>query len=87
LPDFDINEMLECLKKLAIYEKEWLLDHTEPDQLFMRIVHLSTDKTLGVRTPQNTKIIAMVNPVMLRAGPISLKCSTDVKKNWPLGHG
>ncbi len=42
-----------------------------------------------MRTPQNTKIIGMVNPVMLHANdrPISLKCSVDVKRNWPLGHG
>ena len=73
--------------KLAVYEKEWLSVSDEPDQFFMRIVHLSTDKTLGVQTPQNTKIVAMVNPVMLRTGSLNLKCSTEVKKNWPLGHG
>lgn len=87
LPEFDKNEMLECAKKFAIHDKAWLLDHKEPDQFFMRIVHLSTDKTLGVRTPQSTKIVAMLNPVMLRSNPVSVKCSTDVKKNWPLGHG
>jgi len=50
---------------------------------------MSTDKTLGVRTPQNTKIVAIVNPVLLMARDeaIALKCSTDVKRNCPIGHG
>jgi len=29
----------------------------------------------------------MLNPVILKAKPISLKCSYNVHKNWPLGHG
>lgn len=87
LPAFDKNELLECAKKLAVFDKNWLLDVQEPDQFFMRIVHFSTDKTLGVRTPQATKIIGMLNPVMLKSSPVSVKCSTEVKKNWPLGHG
>ena len=51
------------------------------------MVHLATDKTLGVRTPHATKILVMLNPVMLKQKPISLKCSYNVNKNWPLGHG
>ena len=51
--------------------------------------HISTDKTLGVRTPQNTKIVAICTPVLVGTNnnPLSLKCSVDVKRNWPLGHG
>ena len=57
--------------------------------MFLRLNHISTDKTLGVRSPQNTKIIVIATPVLDRPNkkPYSLKCSTDVKKNWPLGHG
>mmetsp|Transcript_3925 Transcript_3925/g.4667 ORF Transcript_3925/g.4667 Transcript_3925/m.4667 type:complete len:219 (-) Transcript_3925:112-768(-) len=51
------------------------------------MVHFSTDSTLGVRTPQATKILVMLNPVLLKEKPISLKCSYNVHKNWPLGHG
>ena len=29
----------------------------------------------------------MLNPVLLKHKPISLKCSYNVNKNWPLGHG
>lgn len=51
------------------------------------MVHFSTDKTLGVRTPEATKILVMLNPVMLNQQDLSVKCSYNVNKNWPLGHG
>ena len=51
-------------------------------------MHFSTDKTLGVRTPHNTKIIGVLNPIKESHKPLSLKCNTTVgAKNWPLGHG
>ena len=50
-------------------------------------MHFATDPTLGVRTPHATKVLVMLNPVMLKHKPISLKCSYNVNKNWPLGHG
>lgn len=89
MPTFDLDELALCLKQLALLEKAWLLESQEPDHLFIRLLHMSTDKTLGVRTPQNTKLVAIVNPVLLmdKDSAISLKCSTDVKRNWPLGHG
>ena len=87
MPTFDSNELLECLKTLCVLDKDWIRCTTEPDQFYNRIVHFSTDKTLGVRTPQNTKLLAYVNPILLSHKPISLKCSTNVYKNWPLGHG
>lgn len=87
LPTFDVHEMLECCKQFSNYEKDWLKFSTDPDLFFMRILHMSTDKTLGVRTPQATKLVAILNPVLLKNSPVSVKCSTDIKKNWPLGHG
>lgn len=29
----------------------------------------------------------MLNPLQLKQRSVSVKCSTDVNKNWPLGHG
>lgn len=87
MPLFDKNELLGCIKELVLLDKEWMYANDEPDQFYTRMVHFSTDKTLGVRTPHATKMLAMINPVMLKAKPISLKCSHNVNKNWPLGHG
>lgn len=86
MPTFDASELKSCLGDLLQLDKEWA-HIKQGEQLYTRIVHFSTDKTLGVRTPQNTKIVAMINPIMLSNRPISLKCSHNVFKNWPLGHG
>ena len=34
-------------------------------------------------------MVAICNPVVVNANdrPVSLKCSVDTKRNWPLGHG
>jgi hypothetical protein len=63
LPSFDKKELLDCLKKLVVLDKEWIDWMGEPDQLYSRVLHFSTDKTLGVRTPQFTKIIGLLNPI------------------------
>lgn len=88
MPVFDPNELTECLKKLVCLDKEWINWMNEPDQFYCRLTHFSTDKTLGVRTPHHTKMLAIVNPIQFKQNkPISLKCSTGINKNWPLGHG
>ena len=87
MPSFDTEELLKCIKELAVLDKEWMKIHEDPDQFYTRMVHFSTDKTLGVRTSQATKILVFLNPIMLKQKPITLKCSTSVNKNWPLGHG
>lgn len=87
MPLFDTNELHDCIKKLVTLDRDWIELSKSPDQFYTRMVHFSTDKTLGVRTPQATKILVMLNPVLLNSKPISMKCSTDVNKNWPLGHG
>jgi branched-chain amino acid aminotransferase len=88
MPSFCGDELLNCIKELVKIDKEWLSVVTdEPDQFYARMVHFSTDKTLGVRTSHATKILVMLNPLTLKQRPITLKCSTNVNKNWPLGHG
>ena len=87
MPTFDIDELHECIKELVVLDKDWISVVNDPDQFYSRMVHFATDKTLGVRTPQATRMLVMLNPVMLKAKPISLKCSVNVNKNWPLGHG
>jgi len=67
-------------------DREWMDWFDEPDQFYTRLMHISTSATLGVRTPTDTKIIAVLNPIQVKQRPISLKCSTQAK-NWPLGHG
>ena len=87
MPAFDTTELLECLKKLVIIDKDWFPELADPSQLYLRLAHISTDEVLGVRTARRTKIFAIVNPTTLKPKTLRLKCTTDVFKNWPPGHG
>lgn len=41
-----------------------------------------------MRTPKKTKLFAIMSPNSVKpANPLKLKCSADIFKNWPLGHG
>jgi len=88
MPLFDTNELLESIKELVQVDKDWFPqlgdDH---GQLYLRMAHVSTDKTLGVKTPSNTNLFAILNPTTLKNKNLKVKCSDGVNKNWPLGHG
>ena len=62
MPLFDTNELLGCVKELALIDKNWFPNFEDPGQLYMRIAHISTDGMMGVKTPSSTKIFAMLNP-------------------------
>lgn len=47
LPHFDTDELLNCIKELAVLNKDQLCDNDKLDQLYTRMVHFSTDKTTG----------------------------------------
>lgn len=53
----------------------------------MRLAHISTDEVLGVRTARRTKLYGILNPTTLKPKTLKLKCTSNVFKNWPLGHG
>ena len=66
MPLFDTNELMKCINQLVVLDKEWMSAHDELDQFYTRMVHFSTDKTLGVRTSHATKLLVMINPLMLK---------------------
>ena len=53
MPVFDTDELHDCIKELVTLDKDWMHTLKDPskDQFYARMVHMSTDKTLGVRTP------------------------------------
>jgi len=51
------------------------------------LCHFSTDDILGVKSPHKTKIIAFINPCTIKTKNRKVKCSTEVIKNWAMGHG
>jgi branched-chain amino acid aminotransferase len=87
MPLFSSRELLGCLDNLVEMDKDWFPETEDPGQLYVRFNHISTDSTLGVKSPASTKLIAILNPTTLRHLNITVKCSNGVNKNWPLGHG
>lgn len=88
MPVFDTSELLDCIKHLVDLDKDWFPQGLQdPGQLYMRIAHIATEQVMGVKTPHNTKLFAMLNPTTLKHKNLSVKCSDGVNKNWPLGHG
>ena len=66
MPGFDTEELMGCIKELVSIDKEWIDAVDELDQFYTRMVHFSTDKTLGVRSAQNTKLLVLLNPLTLK---------------------
>ena len=42
---------------------------------------------MGVKSPDKSKVYAIISPTRLSQKRLSVKCSDGVNKNWPLGHG
>lgn len=38
MPTFDTKELAQCLKSLAVMERKWLVESSDPDHLFIRVV-------------------------------------------------
>lgn len=89
MPLFDTEELYNCLRHLIDLEKGWFPDTHEDkiSQLYVRLCHISMDPVMGVKSPDKTKVYAIVSPTRLSQKRLSVKCSDGVNKNWPLGHG
>ena len=88
MPAFDPNELLESIKHLVNIDQCWFPQiEGLNSQLYVRVNHVSTDPTLGVKSPKFTKLYAIVSPTTFKTKSLKVKCAYDVFKNWPLGHG
>jgi len=86
LPPFDVNELFNCMKRFVTLEKGWF-PQDDAGLLYVRLCHISTEATLGVRRPKSSKIFALICPDKLNYKHVKLTCNTSVNKNWPMGHG
>lgn len=88
MPLFDIKELGECIKELVRQDVEWFPTLPGKDsQLYVRLNQISTDPTLGIKSPKFTKLYAIISPTTYKTKSLKVKCAHDVYKNWPLGHG
>ena len=87
LPGFDKNELAACVKKLNEVDQDWYIKSDHPSQMYTRLCHFSTDNTLGIKTANSSKLMAILSPNTLRYKERKVKCATGITKSWPKGHG
>jgi len=90
LPDFDENELLECIKELVRIDKRWVPN--APDfSLYIRPTAISMNNALGVRAPEQAKIFVLTTPVgpYFPSGfkPIRLYADKTYIRAFPGGYG
>lgn len=79
LPDFDGQELVNLIVNLVKEDHMWIPPISEYS-LYIRPFHLGVSETLGVHSPEKSKIIIAAGPVgsYYAQGfkPISLYCET-----------
>jgi len=90
LPTFDKKELLECIKKLVLIDKDWIPSKINYS-LYIRPTMISTSRNLGVSPPTSALLYVILSPVgpYYSTGfkPVSLHVSDDYIRAWPGGTG
>jgi len=90
LPTFDKNELLDCLKKLVIIDKEWIPSSTGYS-LYIRPTLISSSRNLGVSPPSKALLFIILSPVgpYYSTGfkPVSLLVPDTYVRAWIGGTG
>jgi branched-chain amino acid aminotransferase len=90
LPDFDGQELVSLIMRLVREDEKWIPPISECS-LYIRPFHLGISETLGVHSPEKSKMVIAASPVgsYYSAGfkPISLYCETDTIRSAPKGTG
>ncbi|CAJ0608391.1 unnamed protein product [Cylicocyclus nassatus] len=61
LPDFDGNELLECIKELIRIDKEWV-PRQKGASLYIRPTIIGTEPMLGVHVSSTAKLFVIIGP-------------------------
>jgi len=62
LPDFDGNELEECLKQLLKVDSSWI-PNKEGFSIYIRPTAISMTDVLGIRAPSKSLIFIVLSPV------------------------
>lgn len=92
LPDFDANELIECLKKLIRIDAEWVPPYGTEASLYIRPTYIGTEAALGVTSSKDAILYIICSPVGPYFGnsavkPISLLADPKFVRAWPGGVG
>lgn len=88
--DFCPDELVECIRQLIKVDKDWI-PKNNTGSLYIRPTHIATNSTLGVGTPDASKIFCMLTPVgpYFKTGlnPVTLLADPKYIRAWPGGTG
>ncbi|XP_054158754.1 branched-chain-amino-acid aminotransferase-like [Oppia nitens] len=92
LPDFDGNELLECLKKLIQIDADWVPPYGSGASLYIRPTYIGTEPALGVHSSKDAMLYIICGPVgpYFPTGamkPVSLLADPRFVRAWPGGVG
>ncbi|CAG2119390.1 unnamed protein product, partial [Medioppia subpectinata] len=92
LPDFDGNELIECLKKLIKIDVDWVPPYETGASLYIRPTFIGTEAALGVHSSQDALLYIICGPVGSyfkgkTAKPIALLADPKFVRAWPGGVG
>ncbi len=90
LPDFDPNELIECIRRLVQIDQEWV-PHCSSSSLYIRPTFIGTDPALGVSAATVAEIFVILSPVgpYFSSGvkPVNLMADPAFVRAWPGGSG
>lgn len=90
IPEFDVEQMLACCRRLIEIEKDWI-PHKPLHSLYLRPTSICMDNKLGLGRVTKSKtfiILSPVGPYYPRGFvPVKLYCDTSVIRAWPNGFG
>jgi branched-chain amino acid aminotransferase len=90
LPEFDPNELVQCIRKLIQLDQEWV-PHSSSSSLYIRPTMIGTEPTLGVAPSGLAEIFVILSPVgpYFSSGvkPVNLLADPKFVRAWPGGSG
>ncbi|CAG2164081.1 unnamed protein product [Oppiella nova] len=92
LPDFDGNELIECMKKLIKIDADWVPPYETGASLYIRPTFIGTEAALGVQSANDAILYVICGPVgpYFAGGavkPVSLLADPAFVRAWPGGVG
>ncbi|GCB82934.1 hypothetical protein scyTo_0023369, partial [Scyliorhinus torazame] len=91
LPDFDKEELMECIRKLIEVDREWV-PYSDTASLYIRPTFIGTEPSLGVSRTDHALLFVIIGPVgpYFATGtfnPISLLADPKFVRAWKGGVG
>lgn len=95
LPEFEEDELINCIHKLVYLDQDWIPQANHGQQqltsMYIRPTILGTEASLGVASSREAMLYVLLSPVgpYFKTGfkPIALYADPDIVRAWPGGAG